>query len=68
MISNSFLDGQGELVNVQGDRYLGEFVNGKRQGQGEMAWTNGDRYVGEWKNDNMNGMESLVAHLAPGRL
>ena len=50
-----FAEGQGELLNTQGDRYVGEFGNGKRHGQGEMSWTNGDRYVGEWKADNMSG-------------
>ena len=30
-------------------RYVGQYVEGRRQGQGEMTYPNGDRYTGEIK-------------------
>jgi hypothetical protein len=31
-----------------GDKYVGEFKNGKMSGQGTYTWANGDKYVGGW--------------------
>ncbi|MBC8554421.1 MAG: caspase family protein, partial [Candidatus Brocadiales bacterium] len=38
-----------------GDKYVGEFKNGKKDGQGTKTWASGRKYVGEWKDDKMNG-------------
>lgn len=32
-----------------GDRYEGEFREGRREGTGVMTWANGDRYEGGWR-------------------
>ena len=32
-----------------GDKYVGEYKNGKRHGQGTYTYPIGDKYVGEWK-------------------
>ena len=34
-----------------GDRYEGEFKNGKREGKGIMYYNNGKIENGYWKND-----------------
>ena len=38
-----------------GNKYVGEFRNGKGHGHGTQTWTNGHKYVGEWKNGKMHG-------------
>jgi hypothetical protein len=47
--------GQGCLVFPQGDRYDGEFMNGRRCGRGKYTFSNGDVYEGLWKNDVREG-------------
>lgn len=58
-------DGKGLLESIEGDRYEGEFADGKRHGQGEMVWFNGDRYVGEWKDDHINGTHPPPLGISP---
>jgi hypothetical protein len=43
-----------------GDRYVGEFRNGKRNGQGTYTWANGNRYVGEFVNDKIEGQGTFT--------
>ena len=38
-----------------GDRYVGDYRNGKAHGWGDHTWPNGDRYVGEYRDDKRNG-------------
>ncbi|MBK6339620.1 MAG: hypothetical protein IPF63_08530 [Bacteroidetes bacterium] len=38
-----------------GDKYIGEWKNGKQNGNGKMAFENGDIYIGEWKDGKYNG-------------
>lgn len=47
--------GYGVMVYANGEKYVGEFDNNKRQGQGVYFLSNGDKYVGTWKDDNYNG-------------
>ena len=35
----------------QGDKYIGEWQDDKKNGQGTYTWADGDKYVGEYKND-----------------
>ena len=40
----------------EGDRYVGQWRNGKQHGQGTYTWGKGrqwegDRYVGQWRNE-----------------
>ena len=35
-----------------GDKYVGEFKDGKKHGQGTYTYTDGRKYVGEFKNGN----------------
>ena len=36
---------------MKGEKYEGEWKNGKRTGQGTYTWSNGDKYVGEYKDE-----------------
>ena len=40
---------------VNGDKYVGEWVNGKIEGKGTYTFSNGDKYVGEWVNGKIEG-------------
>jgi hypothetical protein len=44
-----------EIDLPNGDKYVGEYKNGKMHGQGTYTGANGASYVGEYKNDMMNG-------------
>ena len=45
---------------VNGRKFTGEFVNGKRNGRGLMEWKNGTKYFGEWNDDNRHGRGVLM--------
>lgn len=38
-----------------GELYIGNWVENKKQGEGMHFYINGDRYVGEWKEDQKDG-------------
>ena len=38
-----------------GDHYVGNIKDGKRNGRGTMHYADGRKYVGEWKNDKWHG-------------
>ena len=38
-----------------GDKYVGQFKDGKRNGQGTYTFANGNKYIGQFKDDNFNG-------------
>ena len=38
-----------------GDKYVGSFVNDRRQGQGTYYYNSGNRYEGEWKEGKKHG-------------
>jgi hypothetical protein len=40
---------------ANGDKYVGEWKDGKKNGQGTYTWANGDKYVGEWRDDKKSG-------------
>jgi hypothetical protein len=50
-------DYQGKLTYVwpDGDRYEGEFKNGRLHGYGAFFWRNGRSYEGEWQDDLPHG-------------
>lgn len=43
-----------------GGKYVGDFVNWKRQGKGIFTSRNGDTYEGEWGNNDPNGKGTLT--------
>ena len=36
--------GQGTYWFPNGDKYVGDFKDGKKEGEGEMTWPSGNRY------------------------
>ena len=45
----------GTITFTNGDKFVGEWINGKRTGKGTYTWVSGSKYVGEWKDNNMHG-------------
>ena len=49
------MNGYGAYLYENGDKYLGDFKDGKRHGSGTMLYTNGDQYKGQWEDDEKHG-------------
>jgi hypothetical protein len=47
--------GKGTDIFANGDRYSGDYVNGKPNGFGTYTWANGSYYEGEFKNGLKHG-------------
>ena len=45
---------------ANGEKYVGDFKDGKRTGQGTLTWPSGDKYVGGFKDDKKNGQGTLT--------
>lgn len=41
---NGLRDGKGECTFVNGDKYIGEFKDGKLHGKGVKVYSDGDQY------------------------
>ena len=55
---NKIENGQGTYTSSDGDKYVGEFKDGKQHGQGTLTTTDGQKYVGGWKNgEKWNGTQ-----------
>ena len=50
----------GTFTFASGNKYVGEFKDGKWNGQGTFTYSNGAKYVGEWKDSNWNGQGTLT--------
>ena len=47
--------------NIQEDKYVGEYKNGKRHGYGKNSYANGATYDGYWANDLKNGQGKYIS-------
>ena len=56
----------GTLKYANGDKYVGEVKEGKKDGYGNYIFSLGDKYVGEFNNDKANG-KGTYTHLANNR-
>ena len=45
----------GVLECINGDKYNGDWKDGKKDGKGEFEDSNGNKYNGDWKDDAKNG-------------
>lgn len=53
--------GEGHLITLSGDEYIGSFVQGKRTGSGKMIYaSNGNIYEGEWLDGEHHGRGKLI--------
>ncbi len=48
-------NGYGTYTTNNGDKYVGEFKDGKRHGKGTLTFPHGGVYVGEFQNDKEHG-------------
>lgn len=48
-------EGQGTILYPNGDRYEGQWLNGKKHGQGTMTYANGNVYTGQYENGLKHG-------------
>lgn len=48
-------NGKGTMLYTNGDRYTGDFLNGKKHGEGELVYNSGACFRGEWLNDQACG-------------
>ncbi len=58
-VSGNCQNGYGTLIMENGDRYIGQFKNGKFNGYGKLDCMIGERYVGEFKNGDFYGEGTL---------
>jgi len=55
-ISGNCQNGYGTYITPNGDKYVGEWKDGKQNGQGKLDFISGNKYVGEWKDgERWNG-------------
>ena len=52
---SSWTNCKGTYTWSSGDKYVGEYKNGKRHGQGTYTWPSGVKYLGEWKRAKPHG-------------
>ena len=43
------------LTLGSGDKYIGDFVDGKRTGKGNLTWADGGNYVGDFVDGKIEG-------------
>ena len=48
-------DGQGTYIYPNGEKYVGDWKNGKYHGHGTFIYPDGNMYVGEFKDGLKNG-------------
>lgn len=53
--SSGAMSGEGVIEWINGDRYEGTMVAGRKHGKGIFTWRDGQRYEGEWADDMING-------------
>lgn len=44
------MNGKGIFYCKDGDKYEGEWMDGKRNGKGIYEWSEGRKYDGDWKD------------------
>lgn len=50
----------GAVTFNDGEKYVGEWKDNKRQGQGTNTYANGEKYVGGWKDGKQHGQGTYI--------
>jgi hypothetical protein len=53
------------MTYPDGDKYVGEWKDGKGHGQGTYTWASGSKYVGEWKDGKRQGQGTYTFGKGP---
>lgn len=53
-------NGKGSAVYATGEKYVGQFKNGKCEGQGTYTWSDKTVYTGGWKEGKLHGKGTLT--------
>jgi hypothetical protein len=59
-IKGDCTNGYGTYTFASGNKYVGEFKDGKRHGQGTFTTADGGKYVGEWKDGKPHGQGTFT--------
>ena len=54
-IKGDCINGQGVYIFPKGEKYEGEWKDGKRHGHGTYTFSDGEKYVGEFKDGKKHG-------------
>lgn len=54
------LDGYGQYLYANGDRYIGDFHEGKPHGNGILYFANGNKYLGQWVREWRQGRGRFI--------
>ena len=49
------------IIYANGDKYIGQWKDGKIYGRGSLIYPNGDMYKGEWKNGKKHGIGVTIS-------
>lgn len=52
-------EGFGHFVWSSGEKYIGNWRNGKMNGHGVFYWTDGRKYIGEWLDGRLHGRGTM---------
>ena len=55
----NLVDGKGERFWLNGDTYIGQYIQSKKEGYGVLRLNNGEVYKGEFKKDKKEGFGEL---------
>ncbi len=59
-IEGDCINGKGTYLFANGDKYVGEWRDGKEHGQGTKIYPGGAKYVGEFRNGSIHGLGTYV--------
>lgn len=59
-LEGNCFDGQGTILYPNGEKYVGEWKNGKYHGKGSYIYPDGRQIIGQWENDDFIGEENIL--------
>ena len=59
-VSGNCSNGWGTYTFADGQKYVGEFKDGRYHGQGTFTFTDGRKYVGEFKDGRYHGQATVT--------